>query len=202
MQKCPKCEKTYEDGAKICRTCGSILDECIEPLIEKKKTPAAAENSGEEMLTMANAIDERDWVCPQCKKNVPGNFDVCWNCFAGRDGQFDPEFAEKAAADRTANQEEDDIEEILAASAHRKQPDRLCMRCGSDKIVRGARVLDRRENFTSDLTVVVYGEPDALVFKDRRYGTLTAEICGRCGHVELLVNNPAELYEHYLNSRK
>jgi hypothetical protein len=21
-----------------------------------------------------------DWCCPQCKENVPGNFEICWKC--------------------------------------------------------------------------------------------------------------------------
>jgi hypothetical protein len=49
---------------------------------------------------------------------------------------------------------------------------------------------------------VVYGDPEALIFKDRVYGRLKADICGDCGHVELRVENPGELYEHYRRTAK
>jgi hypothetical protein len=48
--------------------------------------------------------------------------------------------------------------------------------------------------------VVVFGDPGALVFKDRLYGELWADICGDCGHVELRVANPRQLYRHYRKS--
>jgi hypothetical protein len=51
--------------------------------------------------------------------------------------------------------------------------------------------------FDGDLKVVIYGNPEALIFKNRLYGKLTADICGDCGHVELRVENPEELYDHY-----
>jgi hypothetical protein len=219
MQKCPKCAMMYADEAKICRTCGAILEACTnsEAARVKVSEPEA------ELVTLADVAEEPPreenppaWNCPQCKKSVPGNFDVCWNCFTGRDGKFDSEFAEIAPADRTVNWEADpalaDIEaadgmenrsqaDESAKNISRKTPDHSCLRCGSDKMVRNARVLDWRDNYTSDLKLVVYGDPEALIFKDRLYGTLTANICGQCGHVELHVENHAELYEHYRKSR-
>ena len=50
------------------------------------------------------------------------------------------------------------------------------------------------------LQVVISGDPSALIFKDRLYGELKANICGDCGHVELRVANPKELYRHYRKS--
>jgi hypothetical protein len=50
--------------------------------------------------------------------------------------------------------------------------------------------------------VVIYGNPQALLFKDRLYGALSANICGECGHVQLRVANAAKLYEHYLESQE
>jgi hypothetical protein len=42
--------------------------------------------------------------------------------------------------------------------------------------------------------------PHAWISKGTHYFTLTARICGECGHTELWAKNPAELYEHYLKS--
>ncbi len=58
-------------------------------------------------------------------------------------------------------------------------------------------VQDQGESAGGYLRVVVYGDPSALIFKDRLYGQLLADICGDCGHVELHVLNPKELYRHY-----
>jgi hypothetical protein len=212
----------YADEAKICRTCGAILEACSNSAAARVK---AAEPEAE-LMTLADVAEEPAseenlpaWNCPQCKKSVPGTFDICWNCFTARDGQVDSEFAEIAAADKTVNWEADpelaDIEaaDIEAADGLEKRSqadesaktapferqDHSCLRCGSDKIVRSARVLER--GHYSDVSVVVYGDPNALILKDALYGKLAADICGRCGHVELHVENHAELYEHYRKAR-
>jgi uncharacterized OB-fold protein len=63
------------------------------------------------------------------------------------------------------------------------------------------RVIDAQENSSGDLRVVVYGNPQALLFKDRQYSTLVANICGDCGHVELRATNPEALYDKYLAAK-
>jgi len=45
------------------------------------------------------------------------------------------------------------------------------------------------------------GNPDALIFKDTRKGTLSAKVCGQCGQVDLPVKNPRELWEIYQQHR-
>jgi hypothetical protein len=51
------------------------------------------------------------------------------------------------------------------------------------------------------LTLVVYENPDALLFKGSNEGTLQARVCGECGYLELFLENPSELYETYRNSK-
>jgi hypothetical protein len=77
-----------------------------------------------------------------------------------------------------------------------------CAVCGSTKIVPDVLVNDQGQGSRGQLRVVLYGKPDAILFKDARYGALTANICGTCGHVQLHVGNAGELYEHYLESRQ
>jgi hypothetical protein len=77
-----------------------------------------------------------------------------------------------------------------------------CAACGSSKIIPDVPVLDRGKSAGRSLEVVVYGDPDALLFKDGHYRQLTADICGECGHAALRVHNPQLLYEHYLASRR
>ncbi len=76
-----------------------------------------------------------------------------------------------------------------------------CPRCGSSKLIPDVRVVDQGQASDGHLKVVVYGDPGALIMKDRLYGKLKADICGECGHVDLRVTNPSELYEHYLESQ-
>jgi hypothetical protein len=222
MQKCPKCATVYSDESKICRTCGSIL----EASSELGSVLAGLSESEPELLTAANVVDDlpRDeslpmavsaedppaWTCSQCKKSVPGNFDICWNCFTTRDGDFDPEFAEIVAAAEIAEDQDDFADDEpptqatnrTAASPSVRENRLCCSRCGSDKIIRDARLCDQGQNSDGKGYIMVYGDPEAWILKDRRYGLLIADICGRCGHVEFRVNNPTELYEHYRKSRR
>jgi rRNA maturation endonuclease Nob1 len=214
MQQCPKCAKVYVEDLKICRICGSIL----EPYKTPDAVPKEKQEPDAELLTIANVVEDLSpeekqpavdsdqnhavWVCPQCKKTVPGNFDVCWNCFTMRDGQFDPEFAEIAAA-AEVTEDQDDEEIIMAEAVSPQRENRLCCtRCGSDKIARDVRVRDQGQYSNGVLQAVVYGDPGAILFKEAYYAALHADICGRCGHVEFRVDNPAELYEHYLKSQR
>jgi hypothetical protein len=49
-------------------------------------------------------------------------------------------------------------------------------------------------------SVVVYGNPGAILFKDRLFTDVSADVCGQCGHMEMRAVKPEELYEHYLKA--
>jgi hypothetical protein len=49
--------------------------------------------------------------------------------------------------------------------------------------------------------IVVFRNPDALLFKNRLTGEIRADICGVCGHIEYRVANPGQLYKHYEKAR-
>lgn len=71
-----------------------------------------------------------------------------------------------------------------------------CIKCGSNKIIPNAKVLDRGHlNVPSDLTVSVDQNPNALIFKDRIYSGVFAKICGECGFLEFYAKDPKALYE-------
>jgi predicted nucleic-acid-binding Zn-ribbon protein len=75
-----------------------------------------------------------------------------------------------------------------------------CLKCNSTKIIPRARIVDRANyNAATDLMIHVYESPDALIFKRKHEGQLSARICGDCGYVETYVDNHAELYEAFLN---
>jgi hypothetical protein len=75
-----------------------------------------------------------------------------------------------------------------------------CRVCGSAKMIPDVQVVDQNENVRRDLEVRVAQKPDALIFKEHVYKSVRAWICGECGHVDLFVPNPQELYEAYLVS--
>jgi len=150
------------------------------------------------------------WKCPQCGETVPGTFDVCWKCLTTKDGEKaeqDSEFLQQIAEGTEPDEKPESTELYAEALGIEKdvgeRPESVCPRCGSAKIMHGVTVSDQQGEYSDGrLRVVVFGDPSALIFKDRLYGELTADICGDCGHVELRVANPAELYRHYLNARK
>ena len=72
-----------------------------------------------------------------------------------------------------------------------------CAKCQSTKIIPKARIIDTNDNFKWDLTVEVYEDPDALIFKGAHRENMFARICGECGYVETYVENPQELYSAY-----
>jgi predicted nucleic-acid-binding Zn-ribbon protein len=75
-----------------------------------------------------------------------------------------------------------------------------CEKCGSDKIIPRAKVIDRADyNAAGDLTVAVDENPDAFMFKQRVYASVTARVCGNCGFIELYADEPQSLYSAYQN---
>ena len=69
----------------------------------------------------------------------------------------------------------------------------ICPKCQGTVIVQGVRVLDRNRSSVQDLTVAVYANPDAWMFKGEVTGELWACVCGACGYTELYATNLDEL---------
>ena len=87
-----------------------------------------------------------------------------------------------------------------------KMPDQLgdhlqqdtCLRCGSPRIIRNVRIVDRSHaNRRRDLCAELYEDPGALIFKGTHEARLLGNICADCGHVEVYIINPQELWEVY-----
>ena len=59
-----------------------------------------------------------------------------------------------------------------------------CLQCQSERIIEKVRVVDKGEgNWKGDLTLEVYENPDAWVFKGPKEGKVHANVCVDCGHV-------------------
>ena len=68
-----------------------------------------------------------------------------------------------------------------------------CSKCGSSEIVRDVRIMDRGHGSadSGNLSAVVYGNPEAWVFKGKVRVELSACVCGNCGFTELYAVDPA-----------
>jgi hypothetical protein len=201
MRECPKCSSTYGDDAKICRTCGAIL-ETIEELSPHLAVSGATMHRDNERRP-ATAKRRGSWTCSHCGRPMPADFEVCQNCGTNENGVPDPEFSKERSSndDRRPSSDDDRARDAakLAVFSHRTH--RQCSKCGSVKVIPDARIRDQGEYSNGKLQVMVDGQPDAAVFKDSVYGGVLAEICGDCGYIEVKVENPSELYGHYVRSR-
>jgi predicted nucleic-acid-binding Zn-ribbon protein len=75
-----------------------------------------------------------------------------------------------------------------------------CSKCRSTKMISKVHIRDYGDHMSNNqLSVEIYEDPKALIFKGTHEGALNAWICGDCGFTELYVENPQELYSIYLN---
>jgi hypothetical protein len=194
MRKCPKCSSQYNDDPKICRVCGAIL----EPIAEPANVGGAPVVPAEPRSDPQPPASASEWTCPACKSPVPASFEICWKCGADRSGVV-VESVEPSAP------EPDEPRESLCANDEEEPAPKApssCPRCGSRDIILDALVItDLGRGPDPKAYVAVDAHPEALVFKDRRYGRLVASICGQCGHIELRAENPQRLYEHWRRSQ-
>ena len=226
MRMCLKCSKKVSDDSKICRDCGAILEDIPDDSVtgtSSESKPASqlgspwtaapwksrqeecheqsvGEQTAEPDKQVQPDTEASAWKCPQCGESVPGTFDVCWKCSTTESEpvlvQEDPDASEP---DEELELIELDAEPLRLQTNEGKRPRSACLRCGSAKMMLGVSIRNQGEVGTS-LQVVICGDPSALIFKDRLYGELKANICGDCGHVELRVASPKKLYRHYRKS--
>ena len=192
MHKCPKCLSQYGDDLKICRTCGAILEFVTQEQLQVPEN----EPSPQERKTQVTLTEQSSWTCSLCGQFVPGSFDVCWNCGTGQDGMPDLSFRKESEIENCYSGVRETSEQTTV-----NWKEYRCLRCGSSKIVPRVRILDQGQYSNGKLQVVIDADPDALIFKDRLYDQITADICGECGRVELKAEHPQELYEHFLRSQ-
>lgn len=75
-----------------------------------------------------------------------------------------------------------------------------CSKCQSTKMIPNVHIRDYGDHMSNNqLSVEIYEDPEAMIFKGTHEGALHARICGDCGYTELYVENPQELYLVYLN---
>ncbi|MBN1568282.1 MAG: hypothetical protein JXA73_10585 [Acidobacteria bacterium] len=161
-------------------------------------------------------------VCPKCASQFGDELNFCLTCGAMLEAV--KEIPPPPPAEDSSPREENRVSETIAIPGPAKgalvdaqiplpvkdktkaaaAPGRLCRqcpKCGSKKIIPNTRIRDQGQSSDGKLKAFIDADPEALIFKDRLYSMLLADICGECGHVELRVEQPDSLYNHYLQSR-
>jgi hypothetical protein len=159
--------------------------------------------------------------CPKCSSKYSDDLNFCLNCDAMLESFLEapqpvakeaslpkeietpkpasiPNTSKDASADKNASLPPIDQAKRPAVP---KPPGRQCSKCGSTKIIPNAWIPSVGRGSDGRLRVAVDAKPDALIFKERQYAVLLADICGDCGHVELRVQDYRSLYNHYLQSK-
>ena len=77
-----------------------------------------------------------------------------------------------------------------------------CSKCGSEKIIPLASMIDQGQASDGTLKALVgYTNPEAWVFKGAVYTKMKANICGECGYTELIAEDAAALYAAYRKAK-
>jgi hypothetical protein len=72
-----------------------------------------------------------------------------------------------------------------------------CSACGSERIIPDVGIVDQGQGSDGQLKALVYGKPRAILFKERTFSRIVAQVCGDCGFTELRVTQPQALYAAY-----
>lgn len=205
MSICPKCGNVAREGSKICRQCGAIV-------IEAQTPPSQGREPGQPTdLVPAGASapppsgpSRSFWICIKCGERHDSSFLVCWNCGTDRDGNEDPGFVRQGSEGRLEPASGSEVEspEGAAPSLHAaarelpSPPACKCAKCGSTRVLPDVQIMDQGDGSDGELKAIVYAKPDAIFFKNGLSAEVRANICGDCGHLELRVLHPEELYRH------
>ncbi len=66
-----------------------------------------------------------------------------------------------------------------------------CPKCGCADVIADAKAVDRGdESFEHDMKIATFGNPGALIFKQKKETSMSAWVCASCGFVELYADEP------------
>jgi hypothetical protein len=111
------------------------------------------------------------WVCTYCHVEVEDDWEICWNCTRRRDGAATVPLAAPALT-----------------------PTVPCVRCGSTQIIRAARLQNAVIGQGRALVVAVDKQPQAFVAKETILSNVHVELCGQCGFIHLVADEPDRLW--------
>ena len=70
-----------------------------------------------------------------------------------------------------------------------------CPKCGSSQILANVTVLDQRArgDSSNELTLAVFEDPNAILFKGGEWSKVSAWVCAECGFAEFYADRPGLL---------
>lgn len=76
-----------------------------------------------------------------------------------------------------------------------------CRKCGSTKIMKDTVISDFVDYGASQNLSVRIQKTDRAFFNQYAKAEIVSDICGNCGHMELKVANPKELWDAYSKNK-
>jgi ribosomal protein S27AE len=76
-----------------------------------------------------------------------------------------------------------------------------CPRCGSDRVIPDARLVEQDYGAAHTVRVGEFASPDDAFFRWESKVDVRAHVCGDCGYIELFAADPERLYEAYQRAR-
>ena len=76
-----------------------------------------------------------------------------------------------------------------------------CSLCNSSKIMNNVSITDFGHGNVKKNLAVYIQKTDRAFFNTSIKGEIKAKICGDCGHIELKIGNPKELWDAYLKNK-
>ncbi len=77
-----------------------------------------------------------------------------------------------------------------------------CPECESEKLIKNANVFGKYDGSDKSLDVAIDKSPNALIFKERNYSTVRADVCADCGFIKMYATQPKVLWEAYLHQQE
>lgn len=69
----------------------------------------------------------------------------------------------------------------------------VCPKCGSSDIIADAKAVDRGVDGEYDLSICVFRQPAAIIFKGQQITTVSAWACVGCGFIEFYADEAKNL---------
>lgn len=183
---CAKCGTSVDGDRSICRACGSARRRAIDvgPSIEAPPVVSEVPESSEDTATAAPP-----WTCEQCRTVVEGDFEVCWQCGASREGEADPAFRPidgAAPVSRESAPLSDLGPDEHVPNPPGAPPTHNCPACGTALVP--IRLIDTSGEYGLRHSELSYSAGDARPGWFSGFpmaGIVGAQLCPRCGRISL-----------------
>jgi hypothetical protein len=194
MRKCPKCSETFDEPLNFCQACGAML----ETVVKEAPQSANIEKQGRKPeIASSPAIDKSMPASKRpttvLKELLSEAVEELKDCISE---------TKRGIGGANAGDSELTLLNLSRYSPAHYRARNECPICGSKKNIPNVPIRCKNSDGNGNLSACVDAAPGAFIIEERLDTELLADICGECGHVELKVQNPQDLYSHYLQTKK